>query len=136
MDEIIQANPEQRSIHEEHARLGLPKNLTYAVNLSRTAFACYYFDYLTQENYRRFSAKAHKRSELVAMQLGPEAGLEFQQQYSSPDGKSGQGALRPNDITSEAMFQTAVVRSAEKRVAGQTSTRRGWSFARWGARYL
>ena len=95
LDEIIQADPEQRIIHEEHARLGLPKNLTYAVNLSRKRLPVIVFDYLTQENYRRFSAKAHKRSELVAMQLGPEAGLEFQQQYSSPDGKSGPGGTSP-----------------------------------------
>ena len=47
MDEIIQANPEQRSIHEEHARLGLPKNLTYAVNLSRKRLPVIIFDYLT-----------------------------------------------------------------------------------------
>ena len=95
LDEIINSNPEQRDIHEEHARLGLPKNLTYAVNLSRKRLPVIIFKYLSMENYKRFSLKAHKRSELVAMQLGPEAGMEFQQQYSSPDGKSANGGSSP-----------------------------------------
>jgi tubulin polyglutamylase TTLL5 len=100
LDQIIMANPEQRSIHEEHARLGLPKNLTYAVHLSRKRLPVIIFKYVSPEKYRLFSLKAHKRSELVAMQLGPEAGMEFQQQYSSPDGKNGGSSPKRHNIRS------------------------------------
>ena len=63
-------SPSQAAIHAMHARLGLPKDLRYAVNLSKKALPVILFQSINMETYKKFGQKARKRSELVAMMKG------------------------------------------------------------------
>ena len=84
-------SPSQATIHGMHARLGLPKNLRYAVNLSKKALPVILFNTVDAELYRRFGPKAKKRSELVAMTNGTyngDAANPALQATASPEAKS------------------------------------------------